>query len=143
MDANDERRSEEIHGELIRFLTQSEEMRKTARGSLKQSLYAGGGAFAGSMLLGPVGGLAGGVAGSVVGYLKSDDYDGAILEVVKLEGERRERLMKDVGKVMMNAGATAQQLQSAGAFRDALTQFAQQDAVRDGVWKACMHAVNE
>uniref|UniRef100_A0A7S4SPI3 Uncharacterized protein n=1 Tax=Ditylum brightwellii TaxID=49249 RepID=A0A7S4SPI3_9STRA len=132
-----------MHNELMHFLTQSQEMRKTAKGSLKQSLYAASGAFAGSFLLGPVGGLAGGVAGSVVGYLKSDDYDGALLEVVKLEGERRERLMKEVGKVLMSAGATARQLESAEAFRDALASFAEQEAVRDGVWRACLHAVHD
>ena len=88
-----ERQNEEfsmMHSELVRFLTQSQQMRDTARSSVKQSLYAGSGAFAGSFLGGPVGGLVGGVAGSIVGYLKSDDYDGALMAVLNLEGDRRQ-----------------------------------------------------
>jgi hypothetical protein len=46
-DNNDDAATNLRHGELIQFLTQNEAMKKTARGSLKQSLYAGGGAFAG------------------------------------------------------------------------------------------------
>jgi uncharacterized membrane protein len=79
----------EAHSELVRFLTQSSEMRTTARGALKQSLWAAGGTFAGAILGGPVGGLIGGVTGSVLGLLKSDNYDGALLHIVQLEGERR------------------------------------------------------
>jgi hypothetical protein len=46
-DNNDDVATNLMHGELVQFLTQNEAMKKTARGSLKQSLYAGGGAFAG------------------------------------------------------------------------------------------------
>jgi outer membrane lipoprotein SlyB len=79
----------EAHSELVRFLTQSQEMRTTARGALKQSLWAAGGTFAGAILGGPIGGLVGGITGSVLGLLKSDNYDGALLHIVQLEGHRR------------------------------------------------------
>eukprot|EP00591_Stephanopyxis_turris_P010290 CAMPEP_0195519366 /NCGR_PEP_ID=MMETSP0794_2-20130614/14606_1 /TAXON_ID=515487 /ORGANISM="Stephanopyxis turris, Strain CCMP 815" /LENGTH=129 /DNA_ID=CAMNT_0040648505 /DNA_START=133 /DNA_END=519 /DNA_ORIENTATION=- len=126
--------SDGFHEELVGFLRDNHDMRKTARNSLKQSLWAGGGAFAGSMLLGPVGGLVGGVAGSAAGYFMSDPYDGAVLAVLKLEEERRKVLMTEVRAVLMGAGATAQQLQSSDGFREAIFQFAEQDAVRNGVW---------
>ncbi len=80
---------DEAHSELVRFLMQSQEMRTTARGALKQSLWAAGGTFAGAVLGGPVGGLVGGVTGSILGLLKSDNYDGALLHIVNLEAEKR------------------------------------------------------
>ena len=39
---------------------------------------------------GPVGGLLGGVGGSVVGFVKGDDYDGAIVSIYNLDNERRQ-----------------------------------------------------
>ena len=48
------------HQELIGFLTSNSDMRKTARSSMHAGLWAGGGAFAGSFMFGPLGGLAGG-----------------------------------------------------------------------------------
>jgi len=80
----------DTHSELIRFLTQSHEMRAAARSALKQSIWAGTGAFTGSILGGPIGGLVGGVAGSIVGYMRSDEYDGALLQIINLQGERRQ-----------------------------------------------------
>mmetsp|Transcript_26850 Transcript_26850/g.54971 ORF Transcript_26850/g.54971 Transcript_26850/m.54971 type:complete len:162 (-) Transcript_26850:340-825(-) len=144
MDENERRRrADDFHGELIRFLTESREMRQTARSAVQQSLWAGSGAMAGSLLLGPVGGLVGGVAGSVVGFFKSDNYDGVVLAVLKLEGGRKDAVMKEVWEVLLKAGATVRQLESAAAFRNALRQFAEQDAVRNGVWRACLHSVHE
>jgi hypothetical protein len=129
------------HGELIYFLTQSHEMRKTAKSALKQGLYAGGGAIAGSFLLGPVGGLVGGIAGSVIGFFNSDNYDGAVLALTKIEGSRRNVLMQEVGKVLMVAGATTQQIASSEAFRSTLLHYAQDNTVRDGIWRACLHSI--
>mmetsp|Transcript_31435 Transcript_31435/g.31691 ORF Transcript_31435/g.31691 Transcript_31435/m.31691 type:complete len:141 (-) Transcript_31435:404-826(-) len=131
----------ERHSELIRFLTENSSMRKTAANSIKHSLYAGGGAFAGAWLLGPVGGLVGGVIGSGIGYLQSDTYDGAVLAVLKLEQTKRNSLLQDVGKVLVTAGATVQSLRSASAFSEALHQFAEQDSVRNGIWKACVDSI--
>eukprot|EP00542_Grammatophora_oceanica_P012983 CAMPEP_0194029096 /NCGR_PEP_ID=MMETSP0009_2-20130614/2943_1 /TAXON_ID=210454 /ORGANISM="Grammatophora oceanica, Strain CCMP 410" /LENGTH=146 /DNA_ID=CAMNT_0038668691 /DNA_START=56 /DNA_END=496 /DNA_ORIENTATION=+ len=131
------------HGELVRFLTQSREMRQTAKSSLKQAMYAGGGAFAGAFLLGPVGGLVGGVAGSVAGYYTSGDYDGAVLSVTKLEGRRREQLMREVCQVLTLAGASASQFANAEEFQDTLYRLAERDSVRDGIWRACSEAIRE
>lgn len=129
------------YGELVRFLTESQSMRQTAKSALKQSLWAGGGALTGAFLMGPVGGLVGGIVGSVVGFFKSDDYDGAILAIVKLDDEHKKALMTEVAQVLTVAGATAQQLQSADAFYAVLSQYAEQEAVRDGVWRACLHSI--
>ena len=96
---NREQRSAEMHASLMEFLTESDSMRKTAKNSLKQSLYAGGGAFAGSFIGGPVGGLVGGIAGSLVGFFKSDDYDGLLLAVSKIDDAHRTKLLK-VGRYM-------------------------------------------
>jgi hypothetical protein len=131
-----------LHGELIRFLTDNRDMRKTARSALKQSLFAGGGALAGGLLGGPLGGLLGGVIGSIVGFVQSDDYDGAVLQLSKLNDQQRQFLMADVGQVLMTAGATTQQFATSEAFRTALYQYARQDAVRDGVWKACLNSLH-
>lgn len=43
----------------------------------------------------------------------------------------------------MAAGATIQQLESSQAFRDALFQFASQDAVRNKIWKACTSSIDD
>ena len=97
---NREERSAEMHASLMQWLTESDDMRKTAKSSLKQSIYAGGGAFAGSFIGGPVGGLIGGVAGSIVGFLKSDDYDGLLLAVSKIDDVHRTKLVQvSVSKV--------------------------------------------
>lgn len=77
------------YSELMKFLSESQNMKETAKNSLKQSLYAATGAFAGSFVLGPIGGLLGGVSGSILGYLQSDNYDGAIIALTKLESERQ------------------------------------------------------
>ena len=97
---NRDQRSAEMHASLMQWLTESDDMRKTAKSSLKQSIYAGGGAFAGSFIGGPVGGLIGGVAGSIVGFLKSDDYDGLLLAVSKIDDVHRTKLVQvSVSKV--------------------------------------------
>jgi len=140
---NREQRSAEMHASLMQWLTESDDMRKTAKSSLKQSLYAGGGAFAGSFLGGPVGGLIGGVAGSLVGFLKSDDYDGLLLAVSKIDDAHRTKLLKEVATVLMVAGAQMKQLNSAAGLKEQLNRFVNQEQVRDGVWKACMKSMNE
>lgn len=128
------------YGELIRFITQSQTMRQTAKSSLKQSLYAGSGAFAGAFLGGPVGGLIGGMAGSAIGFFTADDYDGAVLAITKLDADHQQRLMAEVGQVLKQAGASVQQLGSAEAFYNALSQYAESEVVRNGVWRACLQA---
>ena len=81
--------NEAYYSELMSFLSESTSMRETAKSAVKQSLFAAGGAFAGSFIGGPVGGLVGGIAGSIIGFVKSDDYDGAIVALTKLESERQ------------------------------------------------------
>jgi hypothetical protein len=111
--------------ELMEFLLHNDNMRKTAKNSLKAGLYAGGGALAGALCLGPLGGLLGGVCGSIVGYVQSDPYDGVLKQMTVLDPYKKERLMRDVRAVLTTAGATA----------------IQRREVRDKVWKACLAAV--
>jgi hypothetical protein len=129
------------YGELMHFLTESQQMRRTARNAVKQSLWAAGGALGGAFLMGPIGGLVGGIFGSIIGFVRSDEYDGALMAIMKLEGARREQLMREVGQVLMAAGATTRDFQSADAFREALYGYAEQDSVRNGVWRACLHSI--
>jgi len=129
------------HHELIEFLTDNSEMRKAAKNSLQQGLFAGGGAVAGGILLGPIGGLVGGVVGSIMGFFHTDDYDGALQQIIKLEGVRKDMLLQAVSKVLVTAGATAQSFETAEAFRMALVQFASQRTVREQVWRACINVV--
>ena len=126
--------------ELMQFMTESGEMRKAAQGSVKQGLCAAGGAIAGGMILGPVGGLVGGIGGSIYGFMTATDYDGMMVQILKLESDQQKRLMSEVGGVLRAAGATAQQFESPEAFRATLTEFASQGAVRDQIWKACIEA---
>jgi hypothetical protein len=130
-----------MHSELIRFLTGNRDMRKTARSALKQSMWAGGGALTGGLMMGPVGGLVGGIAGSLIGFFKADDYDGVVLQLSKLSQQQRQFLMAEVGQVLVAAGATTSQLASAESFRTALYTYAQQDSVRDEMWRACVSAI--
>jgi hypothetical protein len=88
-----------------------------------------------------LGGLIGGVAGSLMGFLQSDNYDGALTQIIQLEGARKDRIVQEVGKVLMTAGATAKQFETADAFRAALVQFASQRNVREQVWNACVQVV--
>ena len=129
------------HHELLEFLMDNPSMRQAAKHSLQQGLWAGGGAVAGGLLAGPLGGLIGGIAGSMVGFVKSDDYDGVVQQIVVLESSRKERLIKQGQAVLLTAGATAPQFQTAQAFRGALVEFAARRQVRDKVWKACLDAV--
>jgi hypothetical protein len=131
------------HNELIDYLTNSVDMRKTAKSSMKQAMYAGGAALAGGFLLGPLGGMVGGIVGSVFGFLKADDYDGAVLCVSKLDSDNQRLLMQRVGQVLIAAGATSQQLGSQSAFRDTLVQFCSKPQVREDVWNACVQSLQE
>ena len=97
-------------------------MRNTAKSSLKQSMFAGGAAFVGSMIAGLVGGLVGGVAGSVIGFHNSDNYDGAVKLIMDLESERHQALMKEIGCVLMAAGASVRELRS-DEIRNTLQRF--------------------
>lgn len=136
------RSTEMQYRELMQFLTESRDMRKAAQGSLKQGLCAAGGAAAGGFVLGPVGGLVGGIGGSIYGFLTAGDYDGAVVQIMKLEKEEQQRLMSDVGGVLRTAGATAQQFESAEAFRATLMEFASKKQVRDQIWRACIDATS-
>mmetsp|Transcript_12986 Transcript_12986/g.16961 ORF Transcript_12986/g.16961 Transcript_12986/m.16961 type:complete len:143 (-) Transcript_12986:704-1132(-) len=130
-----------LHGELVAFLTDNNDMRKCAKNSVKASVWAGGGAFAGAFLMGPVGGMVGGIAGSVAGFLTSDQYDGALQNISALEDERRKKLINEVTQVLIAAGATANSLQMTSGFGSALREYAQQDSVRDGIWRACINSL--
>ena len=128
------------HRELMDFLTNNPEMRKAAKKSLQQGLFAGGGAVAGGLLLGPIGGLVGGIAGSLVGFLRSTDYDGLLQQIGKVEDSRKAVLVQQVRQVLLDAGATGP-LSSADEFRGALLNLASHGAVRDQVWRACLDSI--
>jgi hypothetical protein len=131
------------YSELVHFLTNSREMRQTAKSSIQQSLYAGSGALMGGFIFGPVGGLVGGMVGSLVGFAKADAYDGALLAICQLQGDQQQVLMKSVGSVLIAAGATAQQFETVDAFRDSLVELASQPHVRRELWNVCRQAVVE
>lgn len=126
---------------LMEFLSSSSSMREAASSSFKQSLWAGSGAMAGGMLMGPVGGLVGGIAGSVIGYAKSSDYDGALVQLCKLDQASKKELMKRVGQVLVAAGAASQGISTNAALRDALLTYVSQSNVRDELWNACLESL--
>mmetsp|Transcript_12988 Transcript_12988/g.16964 ORF Transcript_12988/g.16964 Transcript_12988/m.16964 type:complete len:136 (-) Transcript_12988:704-1111(-) len=82
-----------------------------------------------------------GIAGSVAGFLTSDQYDGALQNISALEDERRKKLINEVTQVLIAAGATANSLQMTSGFGSALREYAQQDSVRDGIWRACINSL--
>ena len=51
--------------------------------------------------------------------------------------------MTKIGAVLTAAGASAQQMSSVDEFRDVLHEYAEKDAVRDSVWRACVSVLNE
>jgi hypothetical protein len=130
------------HDELMGFLADNHDMRETARNSLKQGVWAGGGAVSGGLLLGPVGGLVGGILGSIVGFLRADEYDGAVQQLLQLSPHRKTLLVRSVQTVLTSAGATVSQFQSPTLFRAALLQFVSQQQVRDQIWRACVDAMH-
>jgi hypothetical protein len=132
----------EYHSELMRFLSESSDMRNTSKGALKQTAIAAGGVMVGSLVLGPVGGLVGGIVGSIAGFLHTDDYDGVLVSMTNLETDRRNRLLKEVFTVLSGAGITLESMPTAEAFGSTLRHYASQDHVRNGIWDACVSSLN-
>lgn len=128
---------------LMDYLSNSNEMRATAKSSFKQALWAGSGAMFGGLLMGPVGGLVGGVAGSLVGFVRSPNYDGMVVQLCRLDDDQKKALLVRVGEVLITAGATMQGMNSANAFQDALITYATQRSVREGVWNACIESIKQ
>lgn len=142
---NDTNNNHVYYTALMEFLTDNDGMRAAAAGSLKQGLAAGGGAIAGGLLLGPLGGLVGGVAGSLFGYYSThtgpQSYQGVLQHVATLEPNQRDQLVRAVQLSLVHAGANARSFESPQQFKEALLQFAGQRIVRDQIWKACVDAL--
>ncbi len=85
--------------------------------------------------------MVGGICGSIIGFVKSDNYDGALLTICKLDEGQKKTLMTRVGQVLITAGATAQQLNSPNVFRDTLVTLASQKHVREELWNACVQSL--
>lgn len=127
--------------ELAEFLAHNSDMRKAVRGSIRQGLYSGGGAVAGGLLFGPIGGLVGGVTGALFGFLQTDDYDGMVQSVLKLDVPHQQRLVESVRGVLTTAGASAARFESPEAFHNLLVEMASQPSVREQIWQTCVEAV--
>lgn len=127
--------------ELMEFLSTNNDMRTTAKQSLKHGLMAGGGALTGGILFGPAGGLLGGILGSLVGFLSVDNYDGAVQQLLRLNNTSKRQLVEQVYCILRQAGASASNFGSPEAFRATLADFAEQPSVRDQVWKACLSSI--
>ena len=128
---------------LMDYLSNSNEMREIAKSSFKQALWAGSGAMVGGLLLGPLGGLVGGVAGSLVGFARSPNYDGMLVQLCKLDEDQKKFLLMRVGEVLIAAGATAQGMDSANTLRDTLVAYASQRTVRESLWNACIESLQQ
>lgn len=128
---------------LVEFLTDNDAMRKTAVGSVKQGLMAGGGAVTGGLLLGPVGGLLGGIVGSILGFWQAPDYAGLVHHIADLPESRRNKLLQAVRISLLHAGANTSSFGSPQLFKQTLLQFAGQRQVRDQIWKACVDALED
>lgn len=126
---------------LMEFLSTSNTMREAATSSFKQSLWAGSGAMAGGMLMGPIGGLVGGIAGSVIGYSKSSNYDGALVQLCQLDQMSKKELLTRVGQVLIAAGAATRGIDTTSAFRDTLLLYVSQSNVKDELWNACLESL--
>ena len=129
--------------EIVSFLRDNDEMRKTARNALKQGLIAGASTVGGALLFGPIGGLIGGIAGSILGFQQADEYDGVITHVMKLEGRSRIRLVDSIRVALTAAGASLKHFESPEIFRTALTEFVSKEQVREKVWHACVDAIKD
>ena len=76
-------------------------------------------------------------------YAKSSNYEGAILNLCKLDERSKKELLTRVGQVMITAGAAAQGMNTGTTFRDTLITYASQQTVRDGLWNACLESLHE
>jgi hypothetical protein len=123
---------------IIEFLMDTPEMRKSAKHIHKHALFAGGGMAVGQMLLGPLGGM---IAEFLEIWSDSSRRNRVVLCRKLNEGTRKDRIVQEVGKVLMTAGATAKQFETADAFRAALVQLASQRNGCDQVWKVCQEVV--
>ena len=128
--------------ELMEFLKNNNDMRKTGKQSLKQGLMAGGGAVARGMLFGPIGGLLGGIVGSLAGFFSADDYDGAVQQMMQVNDIHKRQLVEQVYSILKQAGASSSNFDSPEAFRATLIDFAGQQSVRDQVWRACLSSID-
>merc|ERR1712226_1088848 len=122
----------------------SRDMRHTAKNSIKQGLWAGAGAVTGAMLLGPVGGLVGGVTGSLVGFMRADEYDGVVQQLVQLPAARQSRLVRAIKNVLANASSSTDNdlFGSPEAFGTALSEYANRRSVREHIWRLCQEALD-
>lgn len=68
--------------EMLRVLATDEELKKSAKGILKQMAWTAGGTIAGGVFKGSQGAIIGGVAGCLIGYICSDEYK-PVLRVLK------------------------------------------------------------
>lgn len=128
--------------ELMEFLKNNNDMRKTGKQSLKQGLMAGGAAVAGGVMFGPVGGLLGGIIGSLAGFLSTDDYDGAVQQMMRVSDVNKRQLVEQVYSILKQAGASSSNFDSPEAFQATLVDFASQQSVRDQVWRACLSSID-
>lgn len=134
------------YGVLMDYLKDNDGFRETARNSLQQGLWSGGGAVAGGLLAGPLGGLVGGVAGSVVGFFQSDPYDGLLQQLGQLPAHQQKSLLNSVASILKEAGSTASVeglLSSPQDLQRNLVELAARRDVRDQVWAACMDAMKQ
>jgi hypothetical protein len=131
------------NSELLLFLRSSPDVRAASASSVKQGLYAGSGAVAGGLLLGPVGGMVGGIAGSVYGWWRSPSYDGCVKIISTLPPAQQEALLREVSAVLVSAGAAAGSLEGTGGMAAALAGYASRPEVRDQIWGAVLASASE
>jgi hypothetical protein len=138
----DDTTNREHYQVVMDFLQNNDRMKQTAINSIRQGLICGGGAVAGGILLGPVGGLLGGIAGSIYSFTTTPKYDGIIQQMIHMDDvQKRDQLLHSVRLCLLHAGANVTNLLSTNDFRNILYQYTEQREVRDQIWKACMDAI--
>lgn len=63
------------------------------------------------------------------------------MTLFKLDETQKKVLLTRISQVLIAAGASAQQLTSPNAFRQALVTFASQPSVREDIWNACVQSL--
>ncbi|XP_077992117.1 uncharacterized protein LOC144446240 [Glandiceps talaboti] len=85
---------------LMDLMSTNAELKKSATGIMKQTLWSAGGTIAGGAVGGPAGALAGGLLGAAFGYLTSDDYQAMLTVLQDLSDEEKAEIVCKVRRAV-------------------------------------------
>lgn len=92
------------YNHLMFVMSANDELKRSAAGVTKQTLWTASGSVAGGVVGGPAGALVGAIAGAAIGYMTSDDYEATMTVLKNLDDEDKEELVRRVKIMVGSAG---------------------------------------